>query len=69
MKANPAAATRRTTNAVLIYLIILLSMQVFVITVAVEGFATGDRDLAWASAAISVVLAAGSALTIRFLRH
>jgi hypothetical protein len=69
VRANPAAATRRTTSAVLIYLIILLSLQVFVITVAVEAFATGDRSLAWASAAISVVLAAGSAVTIRFLRH
>jgi hypothetical protein len=59
---------RRSTSALLIYVIILVAFQVFLITVAVEAFQTGDRPLAWATAAISVVLAALSALLLRYLR-
>ena len=43
-----------------VYVIILVAFQVFLITVAVEAFATDDESLAWATAAVSVVLAAGS---------
>ena len=64
----PTLRARRTTNAVIIYLIILVSLQVFLVTVAVEAFATGDEPIAWATAAVSVVLAAGSALLARYLR-
>jgi hypothetical protein len=59
---------RRSTSALLLYVIILVAFQVFLITVAVEAFQTGDRPLAWATAAISVVLAALSALLLRYLR-
>jgi hypothetical protein len=65
----PTIRARRTTNAVVIYLIILVSFQVFLVTVAVEAFATGTRPLAWSAAAVSVALAAGSALLARFLRQ
>jgi hypothetical protein len=66
MKVSERA--RRSTSALLIYVIILVAFQVFLITVAVEAFQTGDRPLAWATAAISVVLAALSALLLRYLR-
>jgi hypothetical protein len=64
-----ASTTRghRTTNAVVVYLIILVSLQIFLVSVAVEAFSTGDRSLAWSAAAVSVVLAAGSALFARSL--
>lgn len=68
MKA-PATRARRTTNAVVIYLIILVSFQVFVITVAVEAFSTGTKPLAWSAAAVSFALAAAAALFGRALRH
>ena len=35
-----------------------MSLQVFLITVAVEAFATGDKPVAWATAVVSAVLAA-----------
>lgn len=69
MKANPTASVRRSTSAVVVYLVILVSLQVFLITVAVDAFATGDKRLAWSAAVTSVVLAVGSALTTRFLKH
>lgn len=68
MRTTPTNRARRTTNAVVIYLIILVSFQVFVITVAVEAFSTGTKPLAWAAAATSVGLAGAAALFARYLR-
>jgi hypothetical protein len=58
----------RASSAVVIYVIVLVAFQVFLLTVAVEAFATDDEPLAWATAAVSVVLAAGSAVLLRYLR-
>ena len=66
---TPRSRARRSTNAVVIYLIILVSFQVFLVTVAVEGFMVGDKRVAWSAAAVSVALAAGSAFFARTLRH
>jgi hypothetical protein len=63
----PGFAAQRTTSAVVIYLIILVSFQVFLVTVAVEAFITGDASLALAAAITSIVLATGSVLFARFL--
>jgi hypothetical protein len=65
---TPSPRARRTTNAVVIYLIIQVSLQVFLVTVAVEAWVTGDNAVAWACAGVSVVLAVGSALFARYLR-
>ena len=65
----PTIRARRTTNAVVIYLIILVSFQVFLVTVAVEAFTTGAKSLAWAAAAVSVALAGCAVLLARFLRR
>jgi hypothetical protein len=51
-----------------VYVIILVAFQVFLITVAVEAFLTDEEALAWATAAVSVVLAAGAAAFLRWLR-
>ena len=59
---------RRTSSAVAVYVIILVAFQVFLLTVAVEAFHTDDEPLAWATATVSVVLAAGAALFLRWLR-
>mgnify|MGYP006337254169 FL=1 len=58
----------RASSAVAVYVIILVSFQVFLLTGAVEAFATDDEPLAWATAGVSVVLAAGSAVLLRYLR-
>jgi hypothetical protein len=53
---------------VVVYVVILVAFQVFLLTVAVEAFATDDEPLAWATAAVSVALAGGSAVLLRYLR-
>ena len=58
----------RASSALVIYVIILVAFQVFLLTVAVEAFATDDEPLAWATSAVSVALAAGSAVLLRYLR-
>jgi len=66
MRASERA--RRTSSAVVLYVIILVAFQVFLITVAVEAFQTDTESLAWATAAVSVVLFAGAAAFLRYLR-
>ncbi len=63
-----SARTRRATSAVVLYVIILVAFQVFLITVAVEAFQTDEEALAWATAGVSVVLAALSAVLLRYLQ-
>ena len=58
----------RASSAVAVYVIILVAFQVFLLTVAVEAFATDDEPLAWATAGVSIALAAGSAALLRYLR-
>ena len=60
--------SRRASSAVVIYVIILVAFQVFLITVAVEAWQTDTETLAWSTAAVSVVLAGGSAFLWRHLR-
>jgi hypothetical protein len=59
---------RSTSTAVLVYVIVLLVFQVFLLTVAVEAFLEDDEPLGWASAALSVFLAGGAVAFLRFLR-
>ena len=59
---------RRTSSAVVLYVIILVAFQVFLVTVAVEAFQTDTESLAWATAAVSVVLFAAAATFLRYLR-
>ena len=66
MRASQHAT--RASSAVVIYVVILVAFQVFLITVAVEALATDDEPLAWATAAVSVALAGGSAVLLRYLR-
>ena len=63
-----SARGRRISSAVVLYVIILVAFQVFAITVAVEAFQTDNESLAWATAGVSVVLFAGAAAFLRYLR-
>ena len=58
----------RASSALVVYVIILVAFQVFLLTVAVEAFATDDEALAWSTAAVSVVLWGLSAVLTRYLR-
>ena len=63
-----ARAQREVPAALGIFVIVLLSLQVFLLTVAVDALLAGDDGLAWVTAGLSVVLAAGSAAFYRYLR-
>jgi hypothetical protein len=49
------------------YVILLLSLQLFLLAVAAEGLLAGEPGLAWSATAISAVLAVASLLFYRFL--
>ena len=66
MRADERAT--RVSSAVAIYVIILVAFQVFLLTVAVEPWASDDERLAWATAAVSVILASASAVLWKYLR-
>ena len=59
---------RGTSSAVIVYVIILIALQVFTVTVAVEAFLTDDEAIAWATAGVSVALAGMAAAFLRYLR-
>ena len=59
---------RRASSAVLVYVVILVAFQVFLITVAAEAFLADEEGLAWATAVVSVVMAGASAAFLRYLR-
>ncbi len=59
---------RRTSSAVLVYVLVLVSLQVFLVTVAAEAFLADEEHIAWATAGVSVALAAAAALFLRSLR-
>lgn len=59
---------RRSSSAVLVYVIVLMALQVFLVTVAAEAFLADEAGLAWATAIVSVVLFACAATFLRFLR-
>jgi hypothetical protein len=59
---------RSVTSAVLVYLLLNVSLQIFLVTVAVDALQSGNDGLAWTTAVVSVVLAAGGALFYRYLR-
>ena len=58
----------RTSSAVVVYVILLVAFQVFLITVAVEAFQSDDEGLAWATAIVSATLAGASAVLLRYLQ-
>jgi hypothetical protein len=66
MKASPRG--RQTSSALVVYVVILVAFQVFLITVAVEAFQTDDEPLGWATAVVSVVVAGCAAMLLKFLQ-
>ena len=66
MRASPRGA--RTSSAVLVYVILLVAFQIFLITVAVEAFAADEEALAWSTAGVSVVLAGAAVVFLRLFR-
>jgi hypothetical protein len=63
-----ARARREVPAAVGIFVVVLLSLQVFLLTVGVDALLADDDGLARVSAACSALLAAGSGAFYRYLR-
>lgn len=63
------AKSIQVSTAVLVYVILLFSLQVFLLAVTVEAFLDHDPGLAWSASTISVLLAMGSMLFYRSLRR
>jgi hypothetical protein len=51
-----------------VFVIVLISLQIFLLSVAVDAFLADDDGLVWVTAVSSVVLAGGSAAFYRYLR-
>ena len=68
MTRSPTPVRQDVSPAIGIFVVVLLSLQIFLLAVAVDAFHSGSASLAWVSAALSVLLAAGSAGFYRYLR-
>lgn len=63
-----ARALRAAPAALGLFVVVLLSLQVFLLTVGVDALLADDGSLAWVTAGLSVLLAAGSVAFYRYLR-
>ncbi len=63
-----ARARREVPASVGLFVVVLLSLQIFLLTVGVDALLSGDAGLAWVTAALSVLLASGTAAFYRYLR-
>ena len=70
--ATPATRHRRAAREVPValglFVIVLLSLQMFLLTVGVDALLADQEGLAWTCAGFSVLLAAGSVAFYRYLR-
>ena len=62
------AKPRDVSSAVGIFVGVLLCLQIFLLTVGLDALHAADANLAWTSAALSLLLAASSAAFYRYLR-
>lgn len=61
-------ANRDAAVAVGVFVVVLLSLQMFLLTVGLDALLADEDGMAWITAAFSVLLAAGSAAFYRYLR-
>jgi len=63
-----ARARREVPAALGVFVVVLLSLQVFLLTVGLDAMLADDDGLAWITGGLSVLLAAGSVAFYRYLR-
>jgi hypothetical protein len=51
-----------------VFVVVLLSLQIFLLTVGLDALLADDDALAWITGGLSVLLALGSAAFYRYLR-
>ena len=65
---RPRRARREVPAALGVFVVVLLSLQVFLLTVGVDALLADDDRLAWVTGGFSALLAAGSIAFYRYLR-
>jgi hypothetical protein len=63
------AGPREISAAIGVFVGVLLSLQIFLLTVGLDALHAGDAGLAWTSAGFSVLLAFGSLAFHRLLQR
>ena len=63
------ARPREVASAVAVFVGVLLSLQIFLLSVGLDALHAHDVGLAWTSAGLSLLLAAGSAGFYRLLQR
>lgn len=61
-------SAREVPVAVGVFVLVLLALQMFLLTVGLDALLADDDGLTWVTAGFSVLLAAGSAAFYRYLR-
>lgn len=60
---------QRRTSAILLYVLVIMSLQVFLLVVTIEAFQTDEETLAWSAAAMSAGLFVTALGFARLLRR
>jgi uncharacterized membrane protein len=68
MTPTETPETKRN-NAIFVYVVLILALQVYLLVVALEAFQADEETLAWPAAALSVGLFATTLLFARLVRH
>lgn len=67
---GPRLATRRTISSIVgVFVLIIVSLQLFLLMVGLDAVTTHDAGLAWVAGVTSAVLAACAALLYGYLRR
>lgn len=64
---SPRGRRYHPASIVGVYVVVLVVLQIFLLSVALDGFHGYDAGLAWGAAAVSVVLAASVVVIERLL--
>ncbi len=60
---------RALAGALLVYVTLVFTLQIFLVSIAAEGFLANEPALAWAATVLSIVLAGISGLFYLLLRE
>lgn len=63
------AAENKRSNAIFVYVVLILALQVFLLVVALEAFQADEETLAWPAAALSAGLFATTLAFAQLVRR
>jgi hypothetical protein len=62
------ARSRDISSSIGVFIVVLLALQIFLLSIGLDALHSHNSSLAWTSAILSLLLAAGSAAFYRYLR-